>query len=130
MKMLRVPTLSKLFNVSRPNPDPKSLSRKRIAEVLALYPQKEVGELISCLPLGGNYSHNLLLKTTVGQKVLKKYKYHDLSSILPEHSILTFLADHDFPAPRLVRNKEGHTYSEVNGWFWALYDFIVRLSLY
>lgn len=93
-------------------------------EVLSLYPRKEAGELISCTPLGGTYSHNLLLRTTVGQKVLKRYKYHNLLSILPEHSLLTFLAGQNFPAPRLIPNIEGPTYSEINGQFWALYDFI------
>jgi Ser/Thr protein kinase RdoA (MazF antagonist) len=126
--MLYGPVLRKALSVFRPNSsDLIPFSKEQVAEVLALYPRKEMGDLISCAPLEGTYSHNALLRTTMGQKVLKKYKYHNLMSILPEHSILTFLANHNFQSPRLVANVEGKTYSKVNGQLWALYDFIPGL---
>ena len=112
--MVRISRLGKLFDVFRSKPGSVPVSKSHIAQVLSLYPRGEVGELISHVRLGGDYSHSFLLRTALGQKVRKKYPHHSPVSILPEHSTLTFLAAQDSPAPRLVPNMEGQTYSVIN----------------
>lgn len=47
-----------------------------------------------------------------------------LEGITYEHSVLKYLANHNFPSPRLIPNREGETCLEVDGRHYALFDFI------
>jgi Ser/Thr protein kinase RdoA (MazF antagonist) len=44
--------------------------------------------------------------------------------IIYEHSVLKRLADGNFPSPRLIPNKQGETCLEMEGRYYALFDFI------
>jgi len=71
---------------------------------------------------GGN-SDNVLIRTSQGKKVLKRY-YWSLDSTLYEHSILTYLAEKNFLCSRLTRNSNGLTYTQLNDGYCAIYDYI------
>lgn len=74
---------------------------------------------------GGNRSSSLLLPTSQGKKVLKRYKDSlTESSIVYEHSILTYLGQIDFPAPRLVATGAGEVLVCHCQHRYALFDFI------
>jgi Ser/Thr protein kinase RdoA (MazF antagonist) len=73
--------------------------------------------------LGGGNSDNILLETSKGFKVLKKY-YWSIDSTLQEHSILKHLKKNKFISPRLENNKQGLTYTEINNNHYAIYDYI------
>jgi Ser/Thr protein kinase RdoA (MazF antagonist) len=70
-------------------------------------------------------SHNWILITNSGKKILKKYKPSvEAEQILQEHSILAQLAVIDFPAPRLNKNLHGETLTEIEDSRFALFDYL------
>lgn len=76
-------------------------------------------------PPGLGRSKNWILVTPDGKKFLKCYKESvDLEAIRHEHSILTYLAETGFPAPRLLSTTGGSTFVEQGGKFYALFDYL------
>ncbi len=70
-------------------------------------------------------SHNWLLITNHGKKILKKYKPSvESEQILQEHSILSQLALTDFPAPHLNKSLNGETLMESADSRFALFDYL------
>jgi Ser/Thr protein kinase RdoA (MazF antagonist) len=99
-------------------PDPAEISG-----VLAEYDFESTNEYQTVA--GGNRSYSLLVHTTTGKRLLKKYKDSLAeATIIQEHSILTYLAQVDFPAPRLAPTRLGRTLVLNNGSRYALFDFI------
>jgi Ser/Thr protein kinase RdoA (MazF antagonist) len=77
------------------------------------------------VPSGGGRSQSLIIDTTAGKKLLKRYKESLAhSTITQEHSILNYLAEIDFPAPRLVADNTDHTLVQQGEERYALFDFI------
>lgn len=94
-----------------------------IRDVLAGYGLEWV-EPPRLLP-GGNRNDSVLINTTQGKKVFKRYKDSmGDPTILHEHSILAYLAQVNFPAPRLVATRAGHTLVHRGKQRYALFDFI------
>jgi Ser/Thr protein kinase RdoA (MazF antagonist) len=77
------------------------------------------------LSAGGRRSQSLIIQTSAGKKVLKKYKPTVIRpAIVHEHSILARLAELDFPSPRLVATRSGQTWLACGDDNYALFDFI------
>jgi Ser/Thr protein kinase RdoA (MazF antagonist) len=77
------------------------------------------------LSAGGRRSQSLIIETSAGKKVFKKYKPTVIEpAIVQEHSILNRLAELDFPSPRLVTTKTGGTWLSRGEDHYALCDFI------
>jgi Ser/Thr protein kinase RdoA (MazF antagonist) len=77
------------------------------------------------VPGGPGRSANLIVDTSAGKKMLKRYKETiDLDAIRHEHSILMRLEQLDFPAPRLVMTACGETFIQHDGKHYALFDFL------
>ncbi len=95
------------------------LSAEEVERVLANY---DLGKWSLSRALGGTSSHNLLLLTERGKKVLKRYAW-SIPSTQQEHSILIHLTRADFPAPRLVWNNQGESITELEDDHYAIYDF-------
>ena len=75
--------------------------------------------------VGGNRGINIIFETSKGKKLLKIYRTTlGKSTIIQEHSILKYLEEIDFPAPRLYAAKMGDTLLEFDGHFFAIFDFI------
>jgi Ser/Thr protein kinase RdoA (MazF antagonist) len=76
--------------------------------------------------LGGRgRSRSLIVDTPQGKKVLKGYKHTVAQpTIVHEHSILRYLAQVDFPVPRLVATCTGETVVCKGESHYALFDFI------
>ncbi len=94
-----------------------------IKEVMAQYDLEII--VVPKILSGGNRSSSLLIHTPQGKKVLKRYigSLTD-STIVYEHSILTYLGQIDFPAPRLVATGAGEVLVRHGEHRYALFDFI------
>ncbi len=77
------------------------------------------------VPPGRGRSHSLIVITRQGKKLLKLYKPTvAVPAIIHEHSILCYLAQVDFPSPRLVSTPVGETLVRRNEHNYALFDVI------
>ncbi|HEX2980351.1 MAG TPA: phosphotransferase, partial [Anaerolineaceae bacterium] len=77
-------------------------------------------------PLQGAFRNETwVIRTKQGRKVIKRYK-ESLSrdQIIYEHSILQYLAQNDFPAVRVVLNKDHQTVLEIDHRYYAAFDFL------
>ena len=76
------------------------------------------------LPYGRRGS-NVAIVTSEGKKVIRRYrKKWENSTIRYEHSILTKLAELNFPAPRLNKSAAQNGLVSINGDNYALFDFV------
>jgi len=76
------------------------------------------------LPYGRRGS-NVAIVTSEGKKVIRRYrKKWENSTIRYEHSILTKLAELNFPAPRLNKSAAQNRLVSINGDNYALFDFV------
>ncbi len=97
-----------------------TLNSAEIETVLAHY---NLGNWQIARILSGGNSENVLLQTGRGQKVLKRYRW-SLASTQYEHSILGYLANTDFPTPRLEVNQSGLTCTDLGQHHYAIYEFV------
>jgi Ser/Thr protein kinase RdoA (MazF antagonist) len=75
--------------------------------------------------VGGYRGVNIIIETSQGRKLLKRYKPTlGHSTITQEHSILKYLKRNEFPAPHLKTTKRGETLIEIEKQKFALFDFI------
>ncbi len=92
-------------------------------KVRAVLNHYELGSWRICEDLGGGNSDNLLLQTSKGFKILKRY-YWSIASTIQEHSILKHLTKNKFISPHLEVNKDGSTYTFINNSHYAIYDYV------
>lgn len=70
-------------------------------------------------------SRSLIVDTHLGKKVFKRYEmFVEPSTVVHEHSILTYLAQINFPVPRLAVTRTGETFVYKEGLTFAVFDFI------
>lgn len=70
-------------------------------------------------------NHNLMLRTTEGKKVVKRYRVDwQPETITFEHSILARLAEIQFAAPRLTDRPDGSTSLTLADRTYCLFDFM------
>ncbi len=82
----------------------------------------------SNLPLSRR-TRNVVVHTSIGKKVLKLHRArHQPPAIIYGHSILTRLAQLDFPAPRLTATPDGETFINHAGRIYALFDFVEGIN--
>ncbi|MBK9055280.1 MAG: phosphotransferase [Chloroflexi bacterium] len=68
---------------------------------------------------------SLILHTHAGKKILKRYKPGmDAEAVEHEHSILSYLAQVNFPAPRLWPTAEGPTFVQPDAHCYAIFDWL------
>lgn len=78
----------------------------------------------SNLPLSRR-TRNLLLNTSTGRKVLKRYRARlERPALVYSHSILERLAELNFPAPRLSVTPNGDSFVCLESGNYALFDFV------
>lgn len=121
---MRIPRPAKLRHAISATIRPSQINVTEVEQVLRAY---GLGELKSDSQpaIGSSRSRNLILETTEGKKVLKRYKYSlGVEAIIYEHSVLNHLANAGFTAPRLVLNREGKTYTQLEGRLYAVTDFV------
>jgi len=117
---MRIPRPSYLIRLAKGRRQLSSTLSCEIEQVLTAY---DLGrwQLTRTL-LGGRNSHNYLLQTEHGEKVLKKHRWSLETS--SEHAILRYLNDTDFPLARIMLNRDGDTWTDLGGTHYAVYDFI------
>lgn len=96
-----------------------------ISEILSIYGL----DLISRPKhsIGGERNRSLILNTSSGEKLLKKYtKNIGQSTIIQEHSILKYLAKISFPAARLEATQSGQTLVQKDKDRYALFSFVEK----
>jgi len=118
-----IPRPDRLYQTFRSH---QQRSRTDLADVRGLMAEFDLESTQKPQPLaGGNRNHSLLLHTSRGKKILKKYKQSlSQATIIHSHSILTYLAQIDFPSPRLVTTGTGQTLLRQGEDRYALFDFI------
>jgi len=119
-----IPRPGKLRHTIAAKTKSSQIEEREIRNVLSVY---DLGELRGYRQpaIGSTRCQNLILKTSEGKKVLKRYKFSlSFEAIIYEHSVLRHLTTADFPAPRLVLNKHGKTCTELEGKYYAITDFI------
>ncbi|HEX2980939.1 MAG TPA: phosphotransferase [Anaerolineaceae bacterium] len=134
--MSTIPTFTIRPALQLPRPDriawkslwgyPRSLTSEQALPLASLVERYGLSLTHSVREMGdAGRSHNWLLETGSGKKVLKSYKEAvDREQIIQEHSILAQLADRRFPAPRLVAARGGETWVEEQGAHYALFDYL------
>jgi Ser/Thr protein kinase RdoA (MazF antagonist) len=76
------------------------------------------------LPVGRR-NRNLTVETNAGKKLLKGYRPKwQVGTVRYAHSILSRLAQVDFPAPRLVLASDGTDLVNLAGDYYTLFDFV------
>jgi len=93
---------------------------QEVKEVLAHY---DVGKWQTVQTLEGRNSCNVVLDTSAGKKLLKRY-YGPLESTIEEHFVINHLSELDFPCPKLERNDQGTTYCCIGDKHYAIYEFV------
>lgn len=94
-----------------------------VQEVLAEYGLSLTATRRPATTLGR--SSNLIVDTSLGRAMLKRYKPTvNLPAVVHEHSILAFLAQTNFPAPRLLSTRTDATFVHRQGATYALFDFL------
>jgi Ser/Thr protein kinase RdoA (MazF antagonist) len=84
----------------------------------------ELIEPPSNLPLSRR-TRNLLVNTSTGRKVLKRYRVRlEKPALVYSHSILERLAELNFPAPRLSMTPNGDSFVSLESGNYALFDFV------
>lgn len=91
--------------------------------ILDLYGLEITGEVSTSI--GPGRSGKYIIESSKGKRVLKSYKHTvQLETIIHEHSILEYLAEENFPAPRLIRTRDSETYVQWDEEYYALYDYL------
>jgi Ser/Thr protein kinase RdoA (MazF antagonist) len=107
----------------------KSFSRRlhveivKVSDILSLYGLDLIGRPKSSS--SGLRSQSLIVNTSRGKKLLKRYKESlGQSTIIQEHSILKYLAQLSFPSPRLNLTEQGETIIHYDNHRFALFDYV------
>ncbi len=103
------------FRLFRPR-----ITVREMTEVLGHY---DLGQWKAVRTLEGRNSCNVVLETSAGTKVLKRY-HGSLAKTLVEHFVIDHLSETDFPCPRLERNDQGLTYYQSGRQHYAIYEYI------
>jgi Ser/Thr protein kinase RdoA (MazF antagonist) len=73
---------------------------------------------------GASRADNVIIRTRAGDKLVKRYKATvPAAAVTHEHSVLTHLARVDFPAPRLFVGPDGSTARQIDGRWFAVFDY-------
>jgi len=121
--LLGLPRPDRLYQRMRVRQRPAQADYSRASSILEPYGLRMLGQ--PKILGGASRSQNLLLETSAGKKILKRYKGTiDLDTACHEHSILRRLAELEFPAPRLLATTAGETLVERDGGYYALFDFV------
>jgi Ser/Thr protein kinase RdoA (MazF antagonist) len=121
--MFYLPRPDRLYQSLKFRRRPSDVSQTTAEEILAVYGLELLEKPQT--PAGPGRSRSLILNTQRGKKLLKRYKHTVIvPTIRHEHSILLYLAQVDFPAPRLVSTPGGETLIQRGNHNYALFDFI------
>lgn len=126
--ILRLPRLKTIYRRFRMRPA-EVMAPDQVQAVLAEYGLEPLAMPEHPDALGR--SGSLVVQTTLGKAILKRYKSSvELPAVIHEHSILTYLAQIDFPAPRLLSAQTGETFVHAHGANYALFEFIQGATRY
>lgn len=107
----------------RVHPDAGQVAGRDLGPILAAYGLAIVGP-VSAVGAAGR-SRVLVANTDAGKKLIKRYKSNvQLEAVRHEHSILRYLAQVDFPAPRLVTTPAGDSLLQRGQELYAIYDYL------
>lgn len=121
-RILHLPRPSRLSDNINSRLRPLDIEFDGVCEVLSQY-GLELTRPPRNLPIGRR-GRNVMVDTSAGKKVLKLYRPQwQIPTMIYEHSVLTHLAQLNFPAPRLVAAPNGETIISRAGRNYALFDF-------
>lgn len=123
-KMMRLlPRPEWLYQQIGQPPKISSTEREKIKEILGNYGLSLTGDVFTSRESGR--SGLFVLESSFGKKVLKSYKYTvNHQTVIHEHSILLYLAQLNFPSPRLVLTQKDQSFVSQDGEIYALFDYL------
>lgn len=120
---ISLPRFDRLLKARRARPEAGQAAAAGLAPILAAYGLTLNGP-IEVLGSAGR-SRVLVADTNAGKKLVKRYKANVRpSAVRHEHSILRYLAQVDFPAPRLVMTQSGDSLVQRGQDLYALFDYL------
>jgi Ser/Thr protein kinase RdoA (MazF antagonist) len=123
LPILMFPRFPRRFNRTSLRGSSRDVDEIPLKEIIDIYGVKVTGEATS-IPLKSRSLH-IVLNTTEGKKILKRYKATVSQSVITtEHSILNYLATIDFPAPRLISTDYGEMLIRLAGHHYAMFDYL------
>lgn len=126
-RILHIPRPGRVVQYVQSRLDKPQFDSDFVSQILAEYDIKLL-QPPENLPLGRR-SSNVLIHTTAGKKVLKRYREKwQLERIVYEHSILRQLEAIDFPAIRLFLTPQSESIVQQDGRNYALFDYIEGIS--
>jgi Ser/Thr protein kinase RdoA (MazF antagonist) len=124
-----LPRPDRLYQQYRGQQRQSLIPRERLETILGAYGLQGDGHVE--VPKGSGRSSNIIVSTNRGKKLLKGYKNTlDHDAIIHEHSILRYLADVHFPAPRLNVAMNGATLLRHGKQNYALFDVLAGYFQY
>lgn len=118
-----VPRPDRLYRQMRHGRQRAWIDAQLVQNILAAYDLQLQGQV---RVLGGpGRSRNVIMNTSRGKKMLKQYKKTiDPTAVIHEHSILSYLEQINFPAPRLNRTTANETFIQRNDACYAVFDVL------
>ena len=122
-RILHIPRPGRLAQYIKAHLDTPRIETGAVDQILSRY-GLELTHAPKNLSFGGR-NHNLVLHTSGGKKVLKRYrKDRQLPTILHEHSIINRLAECQFSVPHLVTTDAGELVVKEGEHYFALFEFV------
>jgi len=119
--MFYMPRPDRLYQQFRFRRQRSNIERNLLLDILTEYGLQVQGKIEAQV----GRSDNLIFETSNGKKMLKRYKDTLIpAALLHEHSILDYLVQTGFPAPRLVPTLNGDTLLQKEGRYYAVFDFL------
>lgn len=116
-----VPRPDRLYHQFRYRRERSNIEQRLVQDILAEYGVQVRGNI----EVQVGRSDSVIFETPDGKKMLKRYKETLIpAAVLHEHSILTYLAQIGFPAPRLARTISGDTLLQKEGRCYAVFEFL------
>ncbi|RPI35101.1 MAG: hypothetical protein EHM70_00735 [Chloroflexota bacterium] len=117
-----IPRPDRLYRQFAFRQQPSEIDQGKVRDILLDYGLFLLTPAVA--PAGPGRSDTLVLETTDGVKLLKRYKSNlDAAAIRHEHSILRHLARVYFPAPRLTFTTSDDTFIQREDRIYALFDY-------
>lgn len=122
-KLTSIPRPDRLIQKIKDKRNNSNIDEAYLLQILSNYSLSNTSSIQISGTIGR--SDNYFVRTETGRKIIKEYiASAKLDEIIQEHSILQYLAQVDFPSPRLVLTRDGCTYIQRNDRYYAIFEYL------
>lgn len=116
---MRIPKPSYLVSLLAPGQRPDAALYQVLTHLAKFY---QLGEIQTCHRARRSASLNFIVTTSRGKFVFRRHRLTE-ADVAYEHQVLDHLKHRDFPAPRMLLNKDGQAWTIINGSLYSVYEF-------